>query len=150
MEKMRKKGYFEVDIIAGVVIAIFLLLFAASLNFVQTQTFEIDAFKSKINNDLFLINLLKTDGADTTISDIIVKDYFDNDFSLTKTEINKLMMDTFANKVCWTLVINDKTASENTDCKKMSELDIGDIDAVAIIPVIKNYKIETITVRLQG
>jgi hypothetical protein len=150
MEKIMKKGYLEVDIIAGIVIAIFLFLLAASLQFVQTQPVEIDAFKATINNDLFLINLLKTSSLDVPITDIIAKDYFSDDFSKTKTEINEKMLEAFNEKTCWTLVVNDKTTGESSGCKKMSDMDIGSIDAVSKIPIINNDKIQILTIRLKG
>jgi hypothetical protein len=150
MEKMRKKGYLEVDLIAGVVIALFLILLTLSLNYVQTKQTEIDVFKARTNNDLFLINLLKTSSKDMSISDIILKDYSEDDFSSTTKEINKAFDAAFKDRACWTLVVNDKTISENNNCKKMSDMDIGDIDAVARIPVIKDDKTEIISIRLKG
>jgi hypothetical protein len=150
MEKIRKKGYLEVDLIAGIVIVLFLFLLAASLQFVQTQPVEINVFKATINNDLFLINLLKADGQGTSIRDIIVKDYSSDDFSMTKTEINKRLLEAFGEKPCWTLIMNDKTTGESSGCKKMSDMDLGDIDAVSKIPIIKNDKVQVMTVRLKG
>ena len=153
MEKMNKKGFVEVDIIGTVIIIILLILLAIALSMLQHSVFEITTLKQRVNNDLFLINLLRAKAGDDTLHEVILSDYSNEEFTLTKYETNRLLERAFGEKVCWKMIVDNRVINENQDCKKMVDLNIGDLDAKMNLPISDSEaenNIKIIEIRLIG
>jgi len=84
---------------------------------------------SNINIDL--LNLLRTKVGDTTISDLIVESYANNDYTKLTTEVNYLFLNNFDKDYCWSLFISDLHEIHNTCSKKKisSEIKIPTLDS---------------------
>ena len=135
MEKMKKKAFVEVDIIAVVIILILFIILLASVGFFGRTTHKLNEIKQELNSDLFLLNLLRAEN--NNIEQTIIKDFQEKDFSRTKTAVNSLLEDAFGYPLCWTMNINGTRVRENSrDCMDMSELQIGEIDAKTYLPII--------------
>jgi hypothetical protein len=150
MEKMKKKAFIEVDIIAVIIIAIFFFILMLSMSFIKPSSYQANAFKLELNNDLFLNLLLKSKAGDYTLKEIILKDYSKNEFTETKTYMNQILTAAFGEKVCWNLIIQGTLTKEDSDCKEMTKLNIGSIDAVAYLPFEKENEIKRIEVILKN
>lgn len=62
----------------------------------------------EINNiNINLLNLLRTEIDNLTISDLIVKSYNEKDYTILNTEVNSLFENYFDKDYCWTLSILD-------------------------------------------
>jgi len=148
MEKMKKKAFVEVDIVAIIIILIFFFILVLSMNFISPSSFEVNSFKQEINNDLFLILLLKAEAGDYNLREIVLEDYSKNDFTQSKHYLNEIFIDAFGEKLCWKLIVDQRLTKEDNDCKEMGELNIGSMDAVLYLPFEKENEIKRIEVKL--
>jgi hypothetical protein len=143
---MNKRGDIE-DIPAILIVTLLLIFLALGLPSLQQSTVKIDSLKQRLNDDLFLINVLRAKVDDNSMENIILSDYSKDDFTETEEGLNKLFIDAFGEQVCWTLLIDGKMV-KNSECKKMD--DIGDVDAVTYLAGVDSTgKLKRIEVRLK-
>ena len=142
---MKKKAFVEVDIVAIVIIVILFIILMASVGFFGRTTHKLNEIKQKLNSDLFLINILRAEN--NRIEQIILEDFLDKDFTSTKTAINSFLEESFGLKLCWEMRVNSERIRERSrDCTKMTELNIGEIEAQTYLPIIIEDESTTIEV----
>ncbi len=146
MEKMKKKAFVEVDVAATIVIILLFIFLMASLGFMEKSVFKIEETKNKLNNDLFLLNLLRAETPEGRLQERLISDYLEEDFTDSKTQINYVLEEAFGEKVCWTLFLESVIIKEDNNCVDMSDLKIGDLDARTKIPYMINGEIENLEV----
>jgi hypothetical protein len=147
--KAKKKAFVEVDIVAFIIIVILLLILTYSLGYITKFTktkYTLTETKEKMNNDLFIINLLRTKEDFTTLEETILTDLTKHDFSASTIMINSILDKAFSEKVCWQMIIKtfDKSyvLERKNSCKKMEELSLGQVNSEIKIPQgNKNIKI---------
>lgn len=132
-----KKGMNPDDIAFVIIGLILVLLLFISLEFVKHSTFEVTAEKQRVNDDLFLVTLLRTDTDNGRIQDILIEAYSQDDYSKLQSAVSKALDDAFEEKVCWRLLINEKSVERRSGCVDPDDLNIGDVDGMFTI----NYKL---------
>ena len=148
MAKISKKAWVEVDIIAIVVIFILLVFLAFGLSWLQKSIVEITSVKERTNNDLFLINLLRSPYDKATIQEIMLSDYSTGNFDKTKEAVSSVLSDAFGENVCYTLRVNYIVTRVNKDCTKMTDLQIGELDSYVLLPL-NEGDIKRVVVKLE-
>lgn len=147
---MKKKAFVEVDVAAAVIIVLLFIFLMASVGFMEKSIFEIEESKNTLNNDLFLINLLKAKTSHGQLQQIIVSDYLQDDYSQTKEQINTVLQEAFGERVCWKLLLGNIILQESNNCKEIRDLQVGEIDATVKIPYQEADEINNLEVIFQS
>jgi len=130
-----KKGQTEPFLAVPALIVLFILVILVlgifRLGAARKGIVEIIEEKSKVGDNVFLINYLKTDN----VADLIIESYFNDDFDDLKTKTNEIFTKVFGEKICWRLYIEDKKVEETKDCRWPEKLHRnGEITAKASLP----------------
>ena len=56
-----KNGYIEADFISAIIIIIMFLIMIIGLSLMQKSEIEITSLKERVNDDIFLMNILRSD-----------------------------------------------------------------------------------------
>ena len=149
MEKMNKRGV-ELDLIVFFAIAaLMFVLLVIYLSTVNGVVYKIESLKQRVNNDLFLMTLMRSEFNSQQLEDTILADYAIKDFTISRLAISSVLEKAFGQRVCWKLVVEDELITDTTDCVSMQQLDIGEMDGETRVPMIDGVK-KSVSIRLQS
>lgn len=137
-----KKGFsFLSDVISWVLIILVILAFSIAIEVIKPSKFYLKATKEKLNNDIFIITLLKYPTDDGTLLETILIDYGKNNFENSKNIINKIFLEAFEKNICYNFFIDNKKFGEQDNCLNSKEIQDLSFEIDSKINILYNDKL---------